>query len=236
MFRRFYTWKDFKNVHLAFLPVGSMEQHGLHLPLDTDGIIASALASELASRFEPSFLLPLLPFSSSFEHIGFPGSVSLKVTTIASVITDVVDSLVASGINKCVIITGHMGNHLLMNIVQELNQNSPRVLLAPSRKHLDSAYLQAGLSKNPSQDMHAGEGETSIMLSLLPDEVHKDKLIDVDCPKRSLLGAVGMKYYTDTGTLGFPSLASAEKGRALLTAIADEVSHTVKEFLKIGQI
>ncbi|MCS5697149.1 creatininase family protein [Desulfofundulus thermocisternus] len=231
---RFSTWEDLRGVRMAFLPVGSLEQHGPHLPLGTDGIIAEALAGRLADIFAPAYLLPLLPFSSSFEHAGFPGSVSLKVTTIASVISDVVESLAFSGIGKLVIVSCHMGNHLLRNVVQELNYPRPRVLLLPSRHHWEGAYRAAGLSSSPSRDMHAGEGETSIIMHLFPEAVRSRELKDVDRPERELLETLGMRAYTETGTIGFPSRASANKGAMLLSALAEETAKTVKEFVEIG--
>jgi len=221
-----------KDLRLAFLPVGSLEQHGPHLPFGTDSIISYALARQLAARFKPSLLLPFIPFSSSYEHAGF-FSVSLKVSTISSIVNDVVDSLEAFNIYKCVIVSGHMGNHFLRNIIQELNRNSSRILLVPSRKHMDNAYRIAGLSTTPSQDMHAGEGETSLIMNLIPDAVRLNSIQDIDCPERPLLETLGMKAYTPTGVIGFPSLASSKKGADLLNALVDEVSKLVKEFIEI---
>ena len=131
--------------------------------------------------------------------------------------------------------TGHMGNHLLRNIVQELNWPEPRILLLPSSHHWARAYEAAGLSSTSSQDMHAGEGETSIILHLLPDAVRPEKVMDVDCPKRALLETLGMKSYTDTGTIGFPIRATAEKVAALFSVLADELTAVVKEFIEIGK-
>ncbi|MFZ5634685.1 MAG: creatininase family protein [Bacillota bacterium] len=226
------TWDKLAGVKLAFLPVGSLEQHGLHLPLGTDGIIASALAKELASRFQPSYLLPPLHFSFSYEHSSFPGSVSLKVGTMAAVISDIIDSLAKDGM-RCIIVNCHMGNHLLRNIVQELNLPAPRVLLVPDRHHWENAYKTAGLSSTTSADMHAGEGETSLLLHLAPETVLKDKIQDVDQPARPLLEAVGIKQYTPTGAIGFPSRASSEKGKALLNALVNEIRVLIEEFRKI---
>lgn len=235
MINKFSTWNEIENVKFAFLPIGSLEQHGYHLPVSTDSIIASNIAERLADQFTNSYMLPLFPFSSSFEHSRFPGSVSLKVSTLYAAISDIVYSLELSGINKCVIITGHMGNHLLRNIAQEINVIKPRVLLLPSAKHWQKAYSAAGLLSNTSEDMHAGEGETSILMSLYQDYVHLDKLIDVDQPSRTLLEVMGMAHYTDTGTIGFPSRASKEKGIKLLNALVSELSPIVKEFIELGQ-
>ncbi len=229
------TIEDFNNIEVAILPVGSLEQHGPHLPVGTDGIIAKAISERLADRFKHSFLMPLLPFSSSYEHSRF-GAVSLRVTTIYSLITDILESLSTLRISKLVIVTGHMGNHLLRNVAQELNQNTPRVLLVPSRHHLDSAFQKANLSSTPSLDMHAGEEETSIIMHLYPEAVRIDKIVDIDCPHRPLLEVLGMNAYTKTGAIGFPSKATAEKGEKLLSFLTDEIAILVKEFIEIGQV
>ena len=228
------TWTEIENSKLAFLPIGSTEQHGPHMPVCTDTLIATALAEELAKRFYDSYVLPPIPFSSSFEHAGFPGSVSLRVSTISAVISDILYSLELSGIKKCVMITGHMGNHLLRNITQELNVVSPRILLIPSAKHWQNAYTNVGLKTTTSADMHAGEGEASIIMSINPDYVRMNEIVDQDHPKRPLLEVLGMKGYTELGHIGFPSYASVEKGKALLAALVDDLSGIVKEFVDIG--
>ena len=120
------TWDELVNAKLAFLPIGSIEQHGYHLPLNTDGIIAEALAGGFSKRCEPSYCVPL-PLSASFEHADFPGCISLRIRTTA-VVADIVHSLKQSGITDIVIINGHDGNHLLQNIVQELIAEDPRTV------------------------------------------------------------------------------------------------------------
>ncbi len=222
-----------EGVRLAFFPVGSLEQHGPHLPVGTDGIIAEAIARELSRRFHPSFLFPMLPVSASFEHFGFPGSFSLRVPTIYAYVKDLVDSMEYQGIRRCVIVNGHGGNHLLRNIVQELNIPKPKLLLVPSQKHWNAAYQDAGLSHTTSQDMHAGEGETSLLLYLTSEgTVREEHIRDVDSPGRPLLETLGMKAYTSTGTIGFPAKASQEKGKKLFHALMESISGTVEEFLK----
>lgn len=226
------TWQDLARVDLAFLPVGSVEQHGPHLPVGTDGMIAGALARDLARGFENAYVLPLLPFSSSFEHAAFPGSISLRVTTLVAVVDDILASLWRFAVPRCVIITGHQGNHFLRNVVQETNAGAsrPRTLLLPSRRHFENAYRAAGLTSSVSADMHAGEGETSIIMHLAPETVRPGRS-DVDVPERMLLEVLGMRAYTAPGHIGFPSLASAEKGAALLRALVTEMGKTVCEFI-----
>ncbi|ACV62317.1 Creatininase [Desulfofarcimen acetoxidans DSM 771] len=225
-------WPELTDVEFAILPVGSIEQHGWHLPLSTDSLIANGLATKLAGKFNKSYLLPLFPFTSSFEHSGFPGSVSLKVSTIAAVIEDILDSLEFSNIKKCVIVNGHQGNHFLRNVVQELNRFGPRVLLTPSKSAWDIAYQEAGISTTISKDMHAGEGETSLIMHLNPETINPSGVKDVDSPSRPLFEVLGMKRYTDTGAIGFPSRATEEKGVALLNILVKECEKVIMEFVE----
>jgi creatinine amidohydrolase len=228
------TWNELANVNLAFLPIGATEQHGYHLPLATDGIIAEALASELSKRFEPSYRVPLLPYSASFEHAEFPGCISLRIHTFTAVVTDIVHSLKRSGISHIVIINGHGGNHLLRNIVQELNADDPRTVWGPfpNRRHWEEAYRVAGMTETISRDMHAGEGETSLMMHLMPKAVKEDKRADCNSPDRTFLETVGMKPYTQNGTIGFPTRATAEKGALLFQSLIDQIASTIEKFWK----
>lgn len=229
----FSTWSELQEIDVAFLPVGSTEQHGHHLPICTDSIIAEAVANECAKHFDHAFVCPVLPFSASFEHVHFPGSISLRSTTIIAIVQDIVHSLERMGVGKIVIINGHGGNYLLGNIAQEMNVDRSRLFIAPNRHHWERAYTQAGITATTSQDMHAGEGETSMLMHLLDEGIIKlDQLIDVESSERSLLTVHGMKPYTKTGAIGFPSRATADKGKELLEALASEISVTVKEFLK----
>lgn len=228
------SWNELADVKLAFLPIGATEQHGYHLPLITDGIISEAIAHQLSKRFEPSYCVPMLPYSASFEHADFPGCISLKIQTLTAVVTDIVQSLKRSGISNIVIINGHGGNHLLRNIVQELNAEYPRTVWGPfpNRRHWEEAYRSAGITETISRDMHAGEGETSLMMYLMPHTVKQDKRSDCDSPDRPFLETVGMKRYTESGTIGFPTRATAEKGKLLLQSLTDQIALTITDIEK----
>ncbi len=224
------SWNELTDVNVAFLPIGATEQHGYHLPISTDALIAEAIANELSKRFEPSYCVPVLPYSASFEHADFPGCISLRIHTLTAVVTDIVQSLKRSGISHVVIINGHGGNHLLRNIVQELNAEDPRTVWGPfpNRRHWEEAYRAAGIRETISRDMHAGEGETSLIMHLMPKAVKEDKRSDCDVPDRPLLETVGMKPYTESGTIGFPTRATAEKGRLLLQSLTDQIASTLE--------
>ncbi|MFE6686739.1 creatininase family protein [Streptomyces sp. NPDC057743] len=207
---------------LALLPVGSFEQHGAHLPLTTDTLIACAIAEQLAARHE-ALLLPPLPLSCSHEHADWPGTVSLSARTLHAVVTDVAASLRRSGLTALVLVNGHGGNYVLRNVVQESSAaDGIRMALFPGPADWAAARDRAGLATPAHADMHAGETETSILLHARPDVV-RDGYADADhrADERPHLLSLGMAAYTTSGVIGTPSLASAEKGAALLAGLAE---------------
>ena len=203
----------------ALLPLGSFEQHGAHLPLATDSLIACILAQAISEAY-PMFVLPPITISCSHEHASFPGTISITASTLTRLINDVRLSLRAQGISRLVIVSGHGGNYVLSNIAQEANVEAPQLLVYPSTSDWDAARRAAGLETTAHDDMHGGDGETSILLRYAPSAV-KDmwKLADHVASERPDLLTLGMRGYTKTGIIGRPSLASAEKGAKLVDAL-----------------
>ena len=224
------------DARFAVLPVGSFEQHGPHLPLVTDTLIAAAIAEGIAARYG-GLHLPPVSFSCSHEHADFPGTVSLSAETLSAIIADVVESLRRQEIRRLLIVNGHGGNYVLGNVVQQMSlRGDVRIGLFPTREDWDEARESAGMTSASHDDMHAGELEVSILLAMFPDVVrqgweHDDHTAD----DRRHLSILGMSAYTKSGVIGRPSLASAEKGRAAvdhlvgaarhLLTILDETSH-----------
>jgi creatinine amidohydrolase len=99
---------------VAILPVGSFEQHGPHLPLTTDTLVACAIARAVAAA-HGLLLLPPVTMSCSQEHAGWPGSVSIRSATLAAIVNDVAESLRRAGVERLVVINGHGGNYVLSN-------------------------------------------------------------------------------------------------------------------------
>lgn len=204
---------------VAVLPVGSFEQHGPCLPLATDTIVACAIAERVAASYD-LFLLPPVTISCSHEHGGWPGTVSISHTTLTAVVTDIMASLRLSGPPRLALISGHGGNYVLSNIVQEANVAGPAMTLFPTREDWAAARTAAGLASGGHDDMHAGELEVSLLRHVCPELVRVGvEKTDHQAAERKLLLVRGMAGYTRTGVIGEPSKGSADKGRLILQAL-----------------
>jgi creatinine amidohydrolase len=208
-----------RDAKCAVLPVGSFEQHGDYLPLTTDTVVASALARELSTAF-PLLELPPVTISCSHEHSAWHGTVSISSSTLHSVVNDIYCSITNSGLTALVVLNCHGGNYILANIVQEGNAQGKKMALFPSGADWAEARKSAGLVTSSHEDMHAGELETSILLHVNPEVVRNGfHTADWLANDRRHLLTTGMGAYTRSGVIGRPSLASADKGKALLASL-----------------
>ena len=207
----------------AVLPVGSFEQHGGHLPFSTDTLIACAISNAVAETYG---LLPLPPvtISCSHEHAAWRGTVSIRASTLYQVVNDIRDSLRAGGIQKLLIVGGHGGNYVLSNVVQEASVHGRDVAMFPTGEDWAIARKAAGLTELDGwADMHGGELETSLLLHTFPEAV-RDSYTAADHVgdgRPNLLLTLGVAGYTETGIIGRPAAATADKGQALLAALVD---------------
>jgi len=220
---------------VAVLPVGSCEQHGPYLPLTTDTLIASTIATGI-SGYHQLRQLPPITISCSHEHAAFAGTLSITATTLAAIVTDIADSLTEQGTAGLIIVNAHGGNAVLTNLVQEANTDGPLGMgLYPSREDWTEARAAAGMTSTSHDDMHAGELETSILLAAYPDYLRPGwHTSDHTHSDRRYLTTLGMHAYTDTGVIGQPSLATADKGRALLDHLT-KAAHPLIALLTGGQ-
>ncbi|GAA3000062.1 creatininase family protein [Streptosporangium longisporum] len=222
-----------RNADVAILPVGSFEQHGDYLPLSTDTIVATLIARQVADAY-PVLLLPPVTISCSHEHSAWPGTASISARTLHAIVTDVYDSITRSGPTALVVVNGHGGNYVLSNVVQEGNAEGRRMALFPSREDWNEARDAAGLTSSMHEDMHAGELETSLLLHAYPEAIRTGyESADWIADDRRHLLTKGMQAYTDSGVIGRPSLATAEKGKALLDSLTTGFTEVLSLFAKL---
>ena len=203
---------------VAVLPVGSFEQHGPYLPLGTDTLIATAIASAI-SQHHNVFQLPPVTFGCSHEHTAYPGTISISATTLAAIVADIIESLARQNIAGLIVVNGHGGNAVLTNVVQQANhpQAPTKVGLYPSREDWAEARTAAGIHSSNHDDMHAGELETSILLASYPDYLREGwQTSDHIANDRRYLTSLGIHAYTPTGVIGSPSQATETKGNQAL--------------------
>lgn len=199
----------------ALLPVGACEQHGPHLPLHTDALTATHIASAVCERLG-GLLLPTLPYGTSAEHRGFTGTITLRPETLAAVVEDVIVSCMDFGITRVAVLSGHGGNWILRPAVRDINVRHPEMIAMLIPEHV----LWNGAFEG---DLHAGRKETSIVLHLDPDAVGEPPTDFVPAEPREVLDVRPMKSVSPTGIWGRPSEGSAQEGRSFLDDAAGRV-------------
>ncbi len=217
----------------VIVPLGALEQHGPHLPLSTDQIIAEALASEAAARSGECAVAPCLPVGVSPHHLGFAGTASVAAQTMAEVQADVVSSLLNHGFRCAYVVTGHAGNAGSMAEAERrlAEAFASRVVSfadwPAQRKAVHAAAEAMGL--DPQRvGTHAGHFETSIMCLLRPDLVDSAAAepgwIGPAAAAGEALRSRGMAALSPIGVVGDPTGAGAEAGRAYLDALVEHVA------------
>ncbi|WP_375292899.1 mycofactocin biosynthesis peptidyl-dipeptidase MftE, partial [Dietzia sp. SYD-A1] len=190
---------------LAVLPLGATEQHGAHLPTQTDTLLATSAAQALAG--DGVHVLPALAFGASGEHQSFPGTVSMGTEVLAQALVEIGRSA-SVHTPGFLVVNGHGGN------VDALRRAIP-LLRGEGR---DAAWLPCRTSVDPS-DTHAGHAETSLMLHLHPELVRMDRAAP-GCtrPLPEILPTLrdgGVGAVSPSGVLGDPTTATASEGRRL---------------------
>ncbi|MBQ6545240.1 MAG: creatininase family protein [Lachnospiraceae bacterium] len=223
---------------VVILPVGTTEEHGAHLPVETDAIIARYFGDRLGEACEAADIpvLVLRPICYGFS-MGvvrkWPGCPNVDIRVLTDYIHCILSSLVKEGFTKLVMLDCH-GNHdcvlrtVMRMIVDEYNVFP--MTLAPGKLCAD---VYNRLKKDPEGDIHGGEYETSCILHIAPELVHTDKYTDVDkihIKDRELLGPVSTwgLMETKTGLFGDPTPSTAELGKACL----DEATRKGVEYIR----
>lgn len=245
------SWPALQQLHKdtpVIIPLGSIEQHGHHLPVIVDTLQVDSIATRVEKRLEEKVLLtPTLWLGSSHHHKDYPGTISVPPILYSQMIIEVVKSILRAGFKRIVLLNGHGGN--LTPATEALTE------LVAMDDVADDAYLTLscwwqvaaeGIKADkhgmatPSIS-HACEYETSLVMALRPDLVKKDRIQAHAPPLESKYfhsdygGSVTVvrRFHrlTASGSMGSPQDATAEKGESLLNSVVDEVVGYVEELM-----
>ncbi|MEM1171427.1 MAG: creatininase family protein [Cyanobacteria bacterium P01_H01_bin.35] len=254
-FFSYLTWQDIKTMPdkenvVIIQPVGSIEQHGLHLPLIVDSAIATYVTGKALAKLDgniPAYALPTQYYGKSNEHWHFPGTITLSAQTLMAVLTETGESIYRSGFRKLAFLNAHGGQPQVIEIVaRDLHQKYEDFLLFP---------LFAWRVPNPCEELltqkemelgiHAGDAETSVMLSMLPDVVRMDKAVceyPQGLPEDSMLSMEGKlpfawltRELSRSGVFGDAKVATKEKGDRILEGVTDSWVQVIKDIYEFRQ-
>jgi len=212
------TWPETarNGASLLLVPLGATEQHGPHLPVETDTIIATAWADGVAASLDGAVAAPPLPYGSSGEHQAFPGTLSIGGPVLHQVVVELARSA-ADTFDRLALLSGHAGNdRALLAATDQLHHEGHDIV------HLVPTWPT---DRFGPIDAHAGRTETSLLLHLAPDLVRLERAeagnTDDLAEVLERLMTDGVAAVSPNGVLGDPRGASAEEGRILLADLVD---------------
>jgi creatinine amidohydrolase/Fe(II)-dependent formamide hydrolase-like protein len=226
------------------LPLGAMEQHGPHLPLNTDAVLAEAFTRRILARWGDAYdlwQLPSFAVGLSREHAWAPGTISLSVATMTALLRDLAREIArALPARNLLIVNGHGGNRgILEALARELAGDFGLNLCA---LHLGALISPVGDAKVP--EIHGGKDETSAMLALAPDRVRRDRIAELKAPpdgdtvRAAILDpgttwpwSSGDRRIADTGVIGDARGASAEHGEAIVDRVVAAAGGVLRQLL-----
>lgn len=251
----YLTWTDIeampdKENVVIIQPVGATEQHGPHLPIIVDSAIGAAVIGKALAKLDanvPAYALPTLYYGKSNEHWHFPGTITLSAETLLAVLTEMAQSVYRAGFRKLVLMNSHGGQPQIMEIAaRDIHLKYEDFLVFPlftwrvphiAKELLTPQELEYGI--------HAGDAETSLLLSILPEQVKMERAVaeyPQGLPEDSLLSMEGklpfawvMRDLTKSGVLGDATVATREKGDRLLESVSDGWVMVIQDIYKFRQ-
>ena len=220
---------------IVILPVAAIEQHGPHLPVETDTLVGEAVAigtaRKLVERGERALVLPAMWMGLSEHHMPFGGTITLGLPAFGAVIEDICRSLQRHGFRRIVLSNSHGGNiNALRNITDDLTIRLGLPIIYFTYFPV-AAQAIAPLLTTQAGIQHACEGETAMMLALRPELVARDRIpprYDPPAPS-DLYRWRSFAVRTESGALGNPAAASAEQGQRMLDAIAGTLAEKLAD-------
>jgi creatinine amidohydrolase len=250
------TWLEMREAiarqPAILLPFGTVEDHGPHLPLNTDNVIVEAICLEAARRALGEMLvMPLLAYGLDEHHMDFPGTVSVDMQTLLAYVADVAISAARHGFHHILVVNGHGSNAPVADLVARrvvLETGIVCGAMSPNAA-IDPALAEPTLSQmrrsGPGGVAHACEYETAMMLHLRPDLVQMDRAVreigqlklthfSWDHPEPSSLSWQDWwSRMSDSGVCGDPTVATAEFGQALFETTVENMIRLVRDFRTI---
>jgi creatinine amidohydrolase/Fe(II)-dependent formamide hydrolase-like protein len=242
------TWEEAeekcKEVDLAILPVGAIEQHGPHLPLDVDAFDAYYLAQKVAEAcsYPHPLVLPLISYGVSYHHSQFKGTISVTNEAMSKFIYDIGMSLAQNGIKKILILNGHGDNSPALNYAAQMINRDAHIFVCVDTGETSDADIYDLIHTH--NDIHAGEVETSTTLAVRPQLVKMDKAKDMtlNFSNRYLdfTSQYSVPWYAHTdkisanGVMGDPTKASAEKGEKIWKIMISHLVVLVEELKRLS--
>jgi creatinine amidohydrolase len=230
--------------HVVLIPLGHTEQHGFHLPLNTDSVIIEGIARGVCiARPEATLALPTLPYGVSTHRASFAGTFNIGGRVFEDFMLAILAELFARGADRFYLLNGHGGNHsFLVNVIKFAGERFPQAFTATAWLHtsgvIGSTALESFRRSKRGGMGHAGELETALMLRLRPDLVHMERVVDETdfiaseayymdwIEGGELIANPPWSDDTQTGSYGAGSLATTENGaRWLHAAIEEKLAH-----------
>lgn len=225
------------------LATGSIEQHGPHLPCAVDTVISSGVVGHALARLPasvPAYAMAPITYGKSEEHLHFPGTITLSGETLLATMNEIGESVYRAGFRKLLIVNGHGGQPQIMEVsAREMRLRHGDYIVVPSSTwrvpHVGGRYFS---DKEKRLAMHAGHGETAIMLALAPDTVHMERAVANYPPEfpSKLLSPDGRpacawtaRDFGSSGVIGDPLPATQEQGEAILESLAASWAQAITE-------
>jgi creatinine amidohydrolase len=223
----------------AVLVTGSIEQHGGHLPLGTDGFAALAIALRVGERLDAP-VLPLSPVGVAPYHLPWPGSLTITPATLGSLMLDVCGGLAAAGVERVVVVNWHEGNTPAIRVAADQVQADHPVRVIVAEGHV----VTNGLFPDEMEFTHAGSMETAAVLAHDPSLVRLDQQSGGDSVDQGTEGHAlfrrrdvfpvmrDFREVASTGWYGSPGAVDEERAGEIIEAVADHIASLVEEVWK----
>ena len=244
------SWPEIKEAikdgKVVLLVLGSMEQHGPHLPVGTDSFLGYEVCRRAAEIVpDDVLLLPPLYFGVSGHHMDFPGTIAIGSINYINYVVDICMSLAEHGFKKILLVSGHGGNVQAMNtVIREVASRTDAILAGIMYFSLITDELRQLRESEIGGIGHSCEAETSMMLHVKPELVkmdlaRKDGILESDLldsvphdPNKRIVAFFIEPFskWTETGIIGDATKGSADKGRVWINAAAEKLAEFIKQF------